>query len=100
MLTSHEAISPGLAAFPRLGPSASATPCQTRRAEQAASSVLRVDMFDLAALCDAPARNSVEVVSAPCATVGNQLRARRLHVSGIVCRAALKHSRATVPAPR
>src|ERR1700761_2952027 len=100
MLTSHEAISSGVAAFPRWGPSANATPCQVKRAAQAASSVLRVDMFDLAALHDPPARNSVEVVSTSTTTLGNQPGARRLHISGIVGGAALKHRGAAVPSPR
>src|SRR6202521_5323849 len=99
MLISQEAISSGLAAVPRLGLSASAAPQPTASAEQAASSVLRVDMFDLAALCHAPAGNPVKMVDGPCSTIGDELGPRRLHVSGLVGRTALESRRAAIPTP-
>src|SRR5579863_1450223 len=65
-----------------------------------ASTMLRVDMFDLAALGYAPAGNRVEMVGAPAPTIGDKLGARRLHISGIIRSAALKHRGSTVPSPR
>src|ERR1700733_12499771 len=99
MLMSHEAISSGLAALPRLGPSASAPPHPTTSAEQATRNALRIDMFDLAALCDAPAGNPVEMVIRPPSAIGNELGPRRLHVSGFFGRAVLGGGRAAIPSP-
>src|ERR1700689_3302459 len=99
MLTSHGAISSGLAALPRLGLSAAAVPYPIRGARHAARNALRIDMFDLAALCNAPAGNPVEMIIGPRAAIGDELGPRWLHISGFVGRAALEGGRAAIPPP-
>src|SRR4030081_3063637 len=71
---------------------------------------LRVDMLDPPCVVDAPAGDAVVVlvrerergcnglVSLPAR--GHELRTQRLHVAGLVPRAALQHHRLAVPAPR
>src|SRR5205807_10625372 len=68
----------------------------------------RVDMLHLAAAVDSPARRPVVVLAdergdgpnvLALATLANDLRARRLHVSRLVPRAALQDRGTAVPAP-
>src|SRR5471030_3020102 len=54
----------------------------------------------LSFLVDAPTCDRVEVVDAAQSTLGDELRARRLHHAGLIGRAALQHDRATAPLPR
>src|SRR5438034_107419 len=106
-LMSHAAISSGVIGLPRSGPAAKALVVASASAASAAPSS-RVDMLHLPVAVDSPARGTVVVLAdergdgpnvLALATLGHDLRARRLHVSRLVPRAALQDRRAAVPAP-
>src|SRR5689334_8339320 len=107
-LMSQAAISSAVIGLPRSGPAAKAPVAASAAAASAAPSS-RVDMFHLAVALDSPARRAVVVLADECrdglgalalATLGDDLRARRLRVSRLVPRAALQDRGAAVPAPR
>src|SRR4051812_48108136 len=109
MLMSQAAISAGVIGLPRLGPAAAAAPAPRASARNAARESLRVDMLHLPFRVDRPARRPVVVLAderrdrrrpRALAALGDDLRARRLHVAGIVPGAALEHRRPAVPAPQ
>src|SRR4051812_13950774 len=101
MLTSHAAISSGVATRPRFGPSAATATAEIRAsAETVMRRLLRVDMFHLPFIGNAPGCDRVGVEDRPGPALGDHLLARRLDVPGVIDRAALQDGRATVPAPR
>src|SRR5690348_9890107 len=110
MLMSQAAISAGSIGFPRFGAWAKAAlePRESARTK-AVIGILRINMFDLPLVVDRPARGAVIVLARKSrygrdfrrlAAQGHDLSARRLHVAGLVPRAALQYSGTTLPAPR
>src|SRR5439155_23089244 len=109
MLMSHAASSAGSIGLPRFGPSARAV-LEPRASASTAVKIrgLRVAMFHLPFALDRPSRDAV-VVLAREARYGRDLRgltarghdlgASRLHVAGLVPRAALQNRRTAIPAP-
>src|SRR4029450_3361218 len=108
MAMSHALRSASEIGLPRSG--VSATAAGAAQANAIASRSLRVDMLDLPAAVDPPARRAVVVlvgkpkrVAHGClglAAGGDELRARRLCVAGFIPRAAHENDWLTVPAPR
>src|SRR5260370_1195763 len=71
--------------------------------------ILCINMLDLPAALDPPARDAVEVLVGESedrrwllglAAQRHELRAGRLHIAGLVPGAALQHHRLAIPAPR
>src|SRR4051794_41905276 len=98
MLMSQAARSAGVAAWPNLGASAAAAAvaAQSSAAHAKRSSQ---NIGGLPFLVDLPACDRVEVIDAAQATLGDELRARRLHHAGLVGGSALQHRRTAVPLP-
>src|SRR5437016_11355786 len=103
-LMSQAAISAGVMGLPSSGPVAKA-PVAATAAMAATSS--RVHMLYLAVAIDSPARRPVVVLAderrdgpnvLALAALGHDLRARRLHISRLVPRAALQDCGTAVPA--
>src|SRR5262245_35246636 len=94
--------------LPRPGVSASAVPVLNASSAKERMR-LRVDMFDLPFAVDAPTGDAVVVLvrererardrSFGLTACGDEFRAGRLHVAGLVPGAALQHDRLAVPAP-
>src|SRR5258706_7704629 len=99
MLMSHAAMSAADTGTPRCGPCC-ATAQALASSAIATATALHVDIADLPRCRDVPALDRVVVVPVIRAAVGDELRARRLHVARLVRRAAHQHARAAVPAPR
>src|SRR5437867_3452324 len=95
--------------LPRPGVSASAVLAPNASKSAREMICLHVDMFDLPLAVDGPARDAVVMLVGECervgerraglSTHGDKLRARGLHVAGLVPGAALQHHRLAVPAP-
>src|SRR2546427_3865384 len=100
MLMSHAAISSGVAARPRFGPSAANATAEVRAKPEAAMRIaLHVDMLHLALVGNGPGRDGIGVIDRPVAAPGDHLLARRLDVTGLVGGAALQDRRVAVPTP-
>src|SRR5919201_1064257 len=98
MLMSQSARSASLIDWPRPGVSAAAP--VANRSAAAVSRLLRIDMFHLALVVDGPAGDHIHVshrergdgeVCPRLAALSDDLRARWLHVAGLVPGAALQH---------
>src|SRR5262249_62279585 len=98
MLMSQDARSSGEIGLPRLGDSANAADDSATSAPATMSS--RIDMLHLALVGDVPARDHVVVVVAAVAAQRDELGAARLHVAGLVGRAAHQRDGPAVPSPR
>src|ERR1700761_6336799 len=110
MLMSQLAIAASSSGLPRCGVSAlDRLAVAASKITAASRTGLGVDMLDLAARCNAPARNRIVVLVGEAQNRrrlgefhahGNKFGARGLHVAGLVPRPALQCGRAAVPAPR
>src|SRR5579885_3085410 len=104
------AMSAAVAGLPRCGPSFSpvhAAPPATLRVTAAASAAhrsnardpSRIDIMEPAVLANLPGDDGVVVEIAVAAALGDQRRALRLHVAGVVGGAALQDRGPAVPMP-
>src|SRR5256886_7337752 len=107
MLMSQAASSAGSIGLPRFGPWAKAA-LEPRASRAAKIRGLRVNMFHLPIALDRPSRDAVVVLAREAryggnlrglAARGHDLGAGRLHVAGLVPRAALQNPRTAIPAP-
>src|SRR3989454_2358999 len=110
MLISQPAISAAEIGVPRFGAWAKAA-LEPRASAMSTAALprLRVHMFHLAIALDAPARGAVVVLARKgrhvrnrrpgLATVRDDLRAGRLHIAGLIPRAALQDGRPAIPVP-
>src|SRR5712671_2026928 len=110
MLMSQSARSASVTFWPRPGPSAAiAVAANSAKVSEAATvKPLRIGMLCLPIIVDRPARDHIHVahregddgkINLRCAALGQQLGARRLHVTGFIPGTALQHHRLAVPAP-
>src|ERR1700716_848198 len=111
MLKSHSASSASLTGLPSPGRSpaiAVAAPPSASTSGTTTARRLPVDMLELPFVVGGPTRDDVHVphregghrsVHLGFAALGEHLRARRLHVAGLVPGTALQHDRLAVPAP-
>src|SRR5712692_10162492 len=107
MLMSQAAISAGLISFPRFGAWAKAA-LEPRASTTAKTRSLRIDMFHLPIALDCRGRDGVVVLAREArygrdlrglAAHGHDLSPGRLHVAGLVPRAALQDRRAAILVP-
>src|SRR3954469_21258504 len=104
---SQAAMSASVMALPSFGVSAATATAPNARTSEAAIKLLRVDMLDLPAAADAPAREAVVVLIGEGGRIGDrflglaprrhEVLAKRLRVAGLVPGAALQHGRLAVP---
>src|SRR5882762_5031789 len=106
---SQAARSASDAGFPSPAVSANAAAVPRPTASARTHRTLCVNMLDLPAALDPPARDAVEVLVGESedgwrllgfAAQRHEFRAGRLHIAGLVPGAALQHHRLAIPAPR